>query len=289
MLNTVFLTDETIEKTTPCILLLGGFDGVHIGHAELVSRAKTYGLPIGITTIVGVKEGNLFLLSEREQAFKNHGIDFAVEMNFDEIKALSPERFLAELTSRFHVKKFVCGSDFRFGCGAAGTPSDIERLCGVPVDEQALLTVDGEKVSARTIKRLLATGDVSSAAKLLGKAYFVAGRVENGRKIGRTIGFATANVEYPKDKYPVKEGVYETLVHYAGKAYKGITNFGERPTFSDKAVWLETHLDGFEGDLYGKEITVEFIRYLRGVRPFENAEELKEQLQEDLRRVRAND
>ena len=288
MLNKAILTTE-YAKELPCVILLGGFDGVHCGHARLFARAKTYGLPIGIMTILGGKEGSLYSLKEREEIFQKRGADFVLSADFSQIKNLSPEEFICLITSRFPVKRFVCGRDFRFGYGAAGTPSDIEKICGVGVDVEDLLEIEGEKVSTRNVKKLLALGKVEKAKEYLGEGYFVAGRVEKGRKVGRLLGFPTANVEYPKDKYLIKSGVYETRVVVCGTEYKGITNFGARPTFEDGQVWLETYLDGFSGNLYGQEIKIEFVRFLREVERFDSPEKLKAQLECDLRRIRTND
>ena len=109
------------------------------------------------------------------------------------------------------------------------------------------------------------------------------------RGVGKTIGFPTANIRYPKDKFPIKKGVYQTCVCIDGKAYNGITNFGARPTFDDSTVVTETYLDGFSGDLYGKTLEVQFKRFLREIKKFDSVEELQRQLQTDIRRVREND
>jgi riboflavin kinase/FMN adenylyltransferase len=124
---------------------------------------------------------------------------------------------------------------------------------------------------------------------MLTHSFFLTGRVKKDRQIGRTMNFPTANIEYPKGKHPLKKGVYETRVTIGGKTYKCITNYGARPTFDEEKVTTETYLDGFDGDLYDKELTVEFIKYLRDIEKFNSVEELKDQLTKDIRRVREND
>ena len=119
--------------------------------------------------------------------------------------------------------------------------------------------------------------------------FFVEGEVVTGRQIGRTIQFPTANVAYPKDKIALKKGVYQTETTIDGKTYKGITNYGARPTFLDGEIWTETHFISYTGDLYGKKIKVEFERWLRDIKQFSNAEQLKQQLIKDVRRVTEND
>ena len=285
MLKTVWLTDNR-DLRLGSAMLLGGFDGLHVGHRLLLARAKASGLPVGVMTIVGGKDGqSLFTFTERERIFKENGVDFAFELPFDEIKDLSPKEFLGKL-KEFAPKIFVCGEDFRFGKGAAGMPSMIETAMQVRVEILPLVEKNGEKVSSRSIKSLLQSGRVEEANELLQESYFVCGEVIADRQVGRTIGFPTANVLYPKEKFPIKTGVYETRVTLNGVTYKGITNYGARPTFGDEKTLTETYLDGFDGDLYGKIIKVEFVRFLRPIQKFNGAEALKAQLQKDIDCVR---
>ncbi|MBQ8295649.1 MAG: riboflavin biosynthesis protein RibF [Clostridia bacterium] len=288
MLKTVWLTEKkNIDLGT--VMLLGGFDGLHVGHRALVSRAKQCGLPIGIMTIVGGKEKSLFTFAEREEIFRQAGVNFVLELPFSEIKDLSPEQFLQLLQQEFSPKLFVCGEDFRFGKNAEGTPEKIKQATQVCVEVQPLLEVEGEKVSARSIKTLLQEGELSKANALLSHSFFLKGEVIKDRQIGRTMGFPTANIVYPNEKFPLKKGVYETRVTVNGQTYKGITNYGARPTFDDETVLTETHLDGFDGNLYGETLQVEFLGFLRDIRRFESAKQLKEQLTKDIQAVRNND
>lgn len=289
MLKTVDLTGK-FDKTAPCVMLLGGFDGIHAGHRRLLDRAKGYGLPVGIMTIDGGKHSkNLFTFAEREEIFAKEGVDFAFELPFSEIRDLSPQEFLGLLARNFRPRAFVCGTDFRFGKDAAGTPDFLKSDTRVSVDVEELVSVNGEKVSATAIKRLLGGGDAEGAGKLLGMPFFMRGEVVKDRQVGRTIGFPTANIFYPEEKFPLKKAVYETRVTVDGKEYKCISNFGARPTFGDEKVITETYLDGFEGDLYGRETEVRFVRFLRDIEKFDGAEALKKQLETDIRRVRKGD
>ncbi len=286
MLKTVWLTEQSNRKRGAA-MLLGGFDGLHIGHRELLRRAKQSGLPVGLMTIVGGKEReSLFTFAERENIFKNAGADFVFELPFSEIKALSPKAFVQLLEREFAPALFVCGEDFRFGAGAAGTPKMLKESTQVCVEALPLVEIDGEKVSSTHIKGLLEKGYIEKANALLTHPFFLTGEVAEGRKIGRTLGFPTANIAYPKGKFPIKKGVYETRVDLDGKVYKGITNFGSRPTFQDDSVWTETYIDGFSGSLYQRTVKVEFVRFLREICRFENAEELQAQLTKDIRQVR---
>lgn len=289
MLKTVDFSGQ-LDKNGGCVMLLGGFDGLHAGHKKLVERAKGFGLPIGIMTIVGGKdEKGLFTIKEREEIFKRAGVDFAFELPFSEIKDLTPQEFSELLQNEFHPTAFVCGDDFRFGKNACGSAQMLKQAGQVRVEVEKLITANGEKISSSKIKTHLAAGQVENANELLGEAFFLLGTVVKDRGVGRTLGFPTANVEYPKEKYPIKQGVYETRVFVNKKEYKAITNYGGRPTFDNDTIVTETYLDGFSGELYGKEITIRFQRYLREIKKFESAEALRAQLNEDIRRVREHD
>lgn len=286
MLKTVRLTDKNIHGSA---MLLGGFDGLHLGHRLLLTRAKQSGLPIGIMTIVGGKSQSVFTFFEREEIFANLGVDFVFELPFSDIKELSPNEFLKLLEREFAPRLYICGDDFRFGKNAQGDSETLKRSTQVRVEVEKLLIRDGEKISTRTIKKLLGLGEVEKANALLSENFFLIGEVYKDRGVGKTLNFPTANILYPKDKYPIKNGVYETRTVIEGKAYKGITNFGARPTFDDDTVVTETYLDGFEGNLYGKKLKIEFTRFLREIVKFDSAERLKNQLCEDIRRVKEND
>ena len=287
MLNILRLTNKELKDGTA--MLLGGFDGLHLGHRQLLSRAKESGLPVGIMTILGGKDESVFTLAERAEIFRRVGLDFAVAFSFSEIKELSPAEFLTILEKEFSPKLYVCGDDFRFGKNAQGTTETLRQSVATRVIVENLLLENGEKISTRTVKKRLSEGEVEKANALLCEEFFLLGEVYRDRGVGKTLNFPTANIRYPKDKFPIKKGVYETCVTVDGNGYKGITNFGARPTFDDGTVVTETHLDGFSGDLYGKTLKITFKRFLRETIKFTDAEALRKQLQTDIRRVREND
>lgn len=267
-------------------MLLGGFDGLHIGHKTLVEKARSFGLPVGVMTIVGGKDENVFTFSEREKIFRENGIDFAFELPFSEIRDMSPRAFLQTLEERFSPVVFVCGDDFRFGKDAKANAQTLTEYTRVRVETERLLTLEGEKISTRQIKGLLAEGKVAEANQLLGEPFFLTGIVQKDRGVGKMLGFPTANIPYPQGKFAIKKGVYETRVRVGGTEYRCITNYGARPTFDNEYEVTETYLDGFSGDLYGKELTVSFVRYLRDIQKFDTVDALTAQLQEDIRRAR---
>ena len=282
-MKTVNLTG--VDSSQGGILLLGGFDGMHVGHCRLLERAKEFGAPVGAMTIVGGKGEGLFTVKERELFFASLGIDFMLEFPFEDIRNLSAKEFLELLKRECSPRAYVCGDDFRFGKGAEGDAAFLQTAVSVPVWIEELVKVNGKKVSSGEMKTLLTRGEVELANALLGREFFLFGEVETGRQIGRTIGFPTANIRYPSGKFPLKKGVYETKIELQGKTYYGITNFGARPTFEDSEVWTETHIKGFEGNLYGQTLCIKFVKFLREIQKFESADALKKQLTEDLQHV----
>lgn len=287
-MKTVWLQGQPNIKDTGSVLLFGGFDGLHAGHKKLLETAKKYRLPIGITTIFGCKNSDtVFTAEERREIFKNAGFAFVCETTFEDIKDVQAETFAETLKNAYNVKNFVCGTDFRFGKGATGTPETLGKTSRVDVEE--ILTQDGEKISSTAVKKYLADGDIEKVNSLLGDKFFLIGEVVEGRQVGRKLGFPTANIAYPQGKFALKKGVYETRVTLDGKTYFAITNYGARPTFDNGQVLTETYIDGYTGNLYAAKIKVEFVRFLREITKFNCVDDLRAQLEEDIRRVREND
>ena len=280
---------KQLNNKEECVLLLGGFDGVHLGHKKLFEEAKKYRLPIGIMSIYGGKGHSLFTQAERRNVFYNLGIHFVLEMYFENIRNLSPKEFVDRLLQDFSIKAFLCGEDFCFGFQAQGDTNLLKEYTHGCVETHSLVEYGGKKISSTEIKAAIEQGNVERANALLSQQFFLLGEVEKDRRVGSKIGFPTANIAYPKGKLPLKKGVYQTQVEIAGQTYKAITNYGARPTFDNACVLTETYLDGFHGDLYGKALKVEFVRFLREITRFADMQALKQQLETDIRRVRNND
>lgn len=279
-----------------CVFLLGYFDGVHIGHRKLIEHAKNVaqksGASVGIMTFYDSKNGKqIYTFDERVMIFDRLGIDFVCAASFGEkFRATEPEEFLRQLVGRFHVAAFVCGADYTYGRDASGNVSTLRSFCE---DEHIELIADelvdfyGEKAAAASAKQYLDAGDVQRLALLLGERYFVCGTVETeGRHIGRKLGFPTANIHIRADKYPLRSGVYAVSAEVGGTAYRGIANFGSRPTFGDDTTVLEIYLDGYNGDLYGKKLIVCFDARIRDIKKFDTAQQLSAQLKKDLESIR---
>ena len=279
---------ELSPDPQPCVLLLGGFDGLHAGHRTLLKAARKYGCPIGITSISGGKPGgDLFTFPEREYIYERAGISFVCEFVFsDRLKNTSAEAFVRQLLSCFAPRAVLCGSDFRFGKGALGTPQLLQEICPCPVEVHELMCIGGEKVSSSQIKRLLSAGAMSEVNALLQADYFIQGVVEHGRHVGHSLGFPTTNLTFPPEKFPLAEGVYGGYAETRDGVFAAIVNVGARPTFGVTERKVEAYLDGFDGDLYGSTLRVFPKRFYRPVQRFSDAAALREQLMQDIRRLK---
>lgn len=286
----------TGSLSEPCVLLLGYFDGMHVGHRALLARAKEIAekqnLLVGVMTFYDSKNGGqVYTFGERLYLFEKLGADFAFAARFDEaFRATDGREFLDRIARSLEVRAFVCGTDFTFGRGAACGAEELRAFCSersVQAEILPLVRLHGEKAAASLAKQYLAGGEVEKLAELLGDKYFIRGEVATeGRHVGRTIGFPTANIHLSSEKYPLKTGVYAVTAEIGGKIYRGIANYGSRPTFGDGRTVLEVYADGYAGDLYGQAITVYFDEFIREIRKFGSAEELSGQLKKDLERIR---
>ncbi len=286
MLSAFEIIDERGHIEQPCALLLGGFDGLHVGHTSLLKAARQTGLPVAITSIGGVKKGgDLFTREERRTVFREAGVSYVLEFTFtEELCATSAETFIESILQRVNAKALFCGEDFRFGKGAEGTPALLKSIAPCPVNVLPLTLVDGEKAAASRIKELLVAGKMQEANVLCG-GFFLQGEVEHGRQVGRTYGFPTLNLTYPYEKALMKEGVYGGTVKTPVGEFSSIIHFGARPTFGVQERKVEAYLKGFSGDLYGATVRVAPKRFLRGICTFSSREELEAQLQKDLKSI----
>ncbi len=283
----------------PCALVLGGFDGLHLGHRALLSRAGESGLPVGITCLLGGKGKELFTREEREFIFLRAGVRFVLEFPFTQaLENTSAEDFLRTVFGRIDAKIAVCGEDFRFGKNAEGTTELLKRLAPCPVLVQPTVKdragESGVKFSATACKDLLKRGELSRLNACLysrredlsGGAYFIGGRVEHGRRVGRTYGFPTLNLTPSAEKLLPPDGVYRGLCETPAGDFSTIVNIGARPTFGESERKIEAYLYGFSGDLYGAEVRVYPMAFLRPIMAFASAEALKEQLERDILTLR---
>lgn len=286
------------EYVFPSLIVLGCFDGIHIGHAALLKKAKLQakinGLDMGVMVFTdGKGDRQVYTLDERMALIESMGAKFVLEIKFDgEFKKTTPIDFLHNLEEKINVKAYMSGSDFRFGAGAKGKSSTLKKYGedeenGIWYMSLKDVAFDGEKVSTANIKRYVEDGNISLVTELLGRPYSVKGTVVSGAERGsKILGFPTMNIEYPDKKVEVKKGVYKVACTIDGTYYEGIANYGARPTFSENTPILEVSLNEFSQDMYGKEVEICFIAYLRDIKKFASAEELSAQLNVDMLSVK---
>jgi riboflavin kinase/FMN adenylyltransferase len=293
------------------VLTVGTFDGVHRGHwqvlQEIRRRAAATGRRSVILTfhphplrIVRPEHAPPLLTTplEKKEILAESGVDYAVFLPFTPVLArYSPRRFVEEiLLGRLGVEELVIGYDHGFGRGRSGdvdTLREIGRELGFAVDVVEPVETDGEPISSTRVRRALQEGDVEKARAGLGRPYSLRGLVVRGEGRGRTLGFPTANLAVTSSgKLIPPPGIYAVRAVLRRGTYPGALHVGPRPTFRGSPPSIELHLMDFSGDLYGEEIRVDFIRYLREVRPFSSVEALIGQMREDVllaRRVLAED
>ncbi|MEO1251609.1 MAG: bifunctional riboflavin kinase/FAD synthetase [Pseudomonadota bacterium] len=282
------------------IAAIGNFDGVHRGHqhllAETAAFAKAHGAaPAALTFNPHPRrffrpDDPPFLLTTptmRDDLLRDHGAREVFVLTFDaRLAAMSPEDFmLGVVKERLGLAGVVAGADFRFGKGRSGGIEALQTVgeaAGLKIRIAEVVSEDGapEKYASSAVRAALKDGDVVAAERLLGRAWSVRGVVAEGQRLGRTIGFPTANLSLG-DLVEPRRGVYATRALIDGAAHLAISNFGRRPTVEDAAPRLETHIFDFEGDLYGREIEVQFVGFIRDEQKFDGIEALQAQIAAD--------
>ncbi len=283
------------------IILIGNFDGVHKGHQKLFSLAKKYKkkyfLKIGVLTFEPMpkmffnKNLNNFRISSLQQKINNLkdlNVDFIIVKKFDrkfsKIKSLI---FIKEILGKKLKPKFIfVSNNFRFGNKREGDVRQLikfERMCGYKVVKPQPLLTNKKIASSSLIRKLLQKGRLEKANKILNRNWSIVGKVQKGRKIGKKIGFPTANIDI-KNYVLACPGVYAVKVKRSDQNnyLKGIANLGYRPTFNGKKLLLEVHLFNFSGNLYNKYLTVEFKKFIRKEKKFKNVKQLRRQIKTDL-------
>ena len=295
------ITDITTFTTQqPTVLTIGTFDGVHLGHQKIIERvvttARQEGLLATIFTffphprIVVQHDKSLKLihtLEEKKQLLQQLGVDLLVVQPFNEAFAqLTAEEFVSTiLVQHLNVKKVIIGYDHRFGRNRTANISDMRLFgekYGFAVEEISVQEVDEVSVSSTKIREALNKGDVITAEHYLGTPYSLTGTVVHGLKLGRTLGYPTANIQVTEDyKLIPKDGVYVVYNYIGGQKVYGMMSIGKNPTIEGKGASIEVYFFDFNGDLYDCELTIYFVKYLREERKFSSVALLKKQLQDD--------
>jgi riboflavin kinase/FMN adenylyltransferase len=272
------------------VVILGNFDGVHIGHQAIISEGIKVANELGCTltawTFDTVRGKTLCEKDIRKKLLCEYGVEEVVFASFSSVKDMSPEQFVDKiLCSELNAKAAVCGYNYSFGAGGKGTPELLKKLCGehgiIVRTVKKVSSVVGE-VSSSRIRMLISEGKVSDAAALLGRPFALSGQVSHGAGLGRTVGIPTVNFDGMDGICLPKFGVYATLTRIGDKKFVSLTNVGVRPTVNDaRGVTAETHILDFSGDLYGKTVMVEFLDYIREETAFPSLEALSEQIKLD--------
>jgi riboflavin kinase/FMN adenylyltransferase len=286
------------------VLAMGNFDGVHRGHQAVIAvaleRASEFGGPAGVLTFEPHPRDffhpgePLFRLTDEPTKLRllaGAGLDGAVVLTFNAaLAATTAEDFVAHiLVGRFAISGVIVGFNFHFGKDRTGSPAFLTeqgRKHGFAVDIVPPFELDGRPVSSGPIRDALIAGRVTDAAVLLGFPWFVSGKVIHGDKRGRELGFPTANLELDAS-CGLRHGVYAVRVSVDGRRYDGVANFGRRPMFDSGAVLLEVFLFDFSGDLYGRDIDVVFIDWIREEKLFSSVDELVRNMDNDAAQARA--
>ncbi len=275
------------------VVALGTFDGLHKGHeAVLNSALGIKGLiPVAVTfneppkrQVTGKFVPMLMSAEDKNERLRQMGFKEVFVLDYNEVHDLSPKAFLDMLFDKYDIKAAVCGFDYRFGKGGEGNAAFLSAYCN-DVGAQAVVcpvtSVSGQVVSSTLIRELISNGNVSFANLLLGRPFSFKTTVEHGDGRGHTLGFPTLNQPLDENLAQPKFGVYASIVAVDDKEFPSVTNIGIRPTFVLKKPLSETYIFDFNGDLYGKQVAVKLLNYIRPEERFNSAEELKKKIQED--------
>ena len=287
-----------LEEGTYSYVALGSFDGLHSGHLSLVNKIielanENKGRSIVYTfknhprtLIKGATPPKLLMDNEsKEEILEALGVDLIYFEEFnEEYMKLTPEGFIKYLCEKFKVKGIVVGFNYRFGYKNIGNIEMLKELStkyGYELYVMEPCNYENEVISSTRIRNELLNGNVDKAMKMLNRPYIIKGKVVHGKKLGRTIGFPTANLDYSKEALIPRKGVYYTNVQWQDKIYKGITSVGNNPTVNGDKLTIETYILDFNNDLYGHNIKVYFIKKIRDEKKFNSIDDLVIQLKKD--------
>ncbi|QQE81216.1 riboflavin biosynthesis protein RibF [Alicyclobacillus sp. SO9] len=297
-------------STEAVVLCIGKFDGVHLGHQEILRVAQQYTMDGGVLAVMSLWPHPLWVLAEREEFqhaltpssqkwtwLSQCGVERVYDIEFTrDYATTSPETFVYEHLARLNLKRVVVGEGFNFGKGAASTTQELVDLCsdiGVPVTVVPTIKVNRKKISSTQIRKHVEAGRVAAAHALLGHPYELTGTVVHGDAVGRTLGFPTANLSGLDEFVMPAPGVYEALVrtHEAKSCqsdfWYALVSAGYRPTVNGNSYKVEAYLMDYSGDLYGSELTIGFLHRLRDEVRFPDLDSLVKQMQQDEEVARA--
>lgn len=297
------LAEENLPLHGGCVLTIGNFDGVHLGHRALIAETARIGKEMGLPALV-------FTFKEHPQSFMGNslkyvfgpedkaacmaacGADIYYRADFLKHKDLTPAQFVKRvIRDALGARWVVCGYDFSFGKGGSGTADTLRVLLaeeGIGCTVMPPVTVDGAAVSSTRLRALISEGNMPEAARLLGRPYGFTLPVVSGRRLGAKLGSPTVNQLFPTDRAVPAYGVYAVFCRVEGRIYGGVANIGVKPTVGkEPAPLCETHIFYFSGDLYGKDVKIYLMERLREERQFDSLDALKAQITKDSAAARA--
>lgn len=282
---------------------LGMFDGLHLGHCAVIRAAVREAERRGCSPCVFTffpekvgpksKDGATQLLSQKrgERILAELGVRYVLRPPFESFCHLSPEAFVREvLRERLGAEHLVCGEDFAFGKGAAAHAGHLRELAaplGMTVEVVPTVLLEGVPVSSTRIRACIEAGEISAANRMLGRPFAVDTAVVHGNRLGRTLNFPTINQPFPENFTIPRRGVYASLAFVEGRWQGAVTNVGVKPTVGGGQILAETYIHGFAGNLYGQEIEVRFLEFIRPERKFASLEELRAAIRSDAERAAA--
>lgn len=292
-----------LNKNPNLSLALGYFDGVHLGHRKVIKSAVNFAAKNGNKSAVitfkdhpccffyGVCPKYILTREDRLEHIEALGVDYVYILDFNaKLCMLEAEDYLKNvLIDNFSPVSISTGFNHYFGAkksGGADLLTEKQSVYGYKYFEIPPQKIYNNTISSTAIRNELSNGLIQNANEMLGYNFTIKGTVVKGQQLGRKIGFRTANIMYPPELIDLPFGVYSVILHHNGLCYKGITNFGIRPTVSDtNKCTLETHIIDFDKDIYGDEISVEFLKMIRPEQKFSSVDELKQQIAEDISKI----
>lgn len=287
------------KPNKPCVLALGNFDGVHLGHRRLLESGLQIARKMGLGLSVLLYEphplkvlfpekmiGLLTTSEERLKLLEQFGVDTVYLLPFThDTASMPPETFVSDILVRLGTRYAVVGFNYSFGARGKGSPEDLQRLgqkYGFGVSILQAQTLAGKVISSSSIRQALLQGDIRQARGMMGHYPYLCGKVVHGEQRGRELGYPTANIEVCEDLLVPKSGTYAVWTEFDGQKVMGMLNIGRKPTFhAEYQTTIEVHLLNFYGNLYDKRLSIYFVEHLRDERKFSSINELLGQLQKD--------
>lgn len=289
---------EVNDRFRPCAAALGFFDGVHKGHAAVIAAAASSGLPtvavtfsnhpgelLGRGTVKTIMTAPL-----KEKVLGELGVDAVYYIDFASVKDMSADEFLRDVViGSVGAKRIFCGYNYRFGRGGAAGSDDLKKICkkyGAEGGSAAQVNIGGAPVSSTRIRALIERGEVEAAAELLGRRYGLYLEVVHGRSLARSFGTPTINQTMPQELLLPRFGVYASLAHIGGGLHAAVTNVGVKPTVGGTKALAETYIMDYDGDLYGRMVQVDLVRFMRPEQKFSSLGELRSHIVSDAEHSR---